>query len=134
VDKRKVPQNILRAHLKIEERAFEEATGKKVGPAKRRELREQVKLKLLDKVLPAAAAHSVVWHPGQGIIWFGSTAEKACEALLRQWGETFETDLVAQTPRHVGLRVLGGDAEAIERAACASFSKEAPSYQLALAR
>ncbi len=130
IDKRRIPQNLLRAHLRIEERAHENATGKKVGPAKRRELREAVRRKLMEKILPAASSYQVVWHPGAGQIWFGSAGENACEAFVRQFEETFETGLVAATPRHLGLRLLAGDAEAIDRAAVTSFSKQAPSYKL----
>jgi hypothetical protein len=130
VDRRKVPQNLLRAHLRIEEQAYTNATGKKVLPAKRRELREQVRQKLVEKVLPSAAAYQVVLHPGAGIVWFGNTAEKTCETFTRLFEDTFGVGLVAQTPRDLGLRLLGGDAEALDRAAPATFSKEAPRYQL----
>ena len=130
MDKRKVPQNIFRAHLKIEERAIENATGKKVGPARRKELREQVRLKLIERVMPSAAAYQVVWNPGSGIVWFGNTGEKACECFVQQFEDTFEVALIAQTPRYVGLRILKGDADPIDRAAKAAFSKRSPSYQL----
>src|SRR5262245_48102601 len=130
IDKRKIPQNLFRAHLKIEERAIENATGKRVGPARRKELREQVRLKLIEKVMPAASAYQVVWSKASGIVWFGNTGEKACECFVQQFEDTFEVALIAQTPRYVGLRILKGDAEPIDRAATTAFSKRAPSYQL----
>lgn len=126
IDKRKIPQNIMRAHLRIEEIAYQDATGKKVGPAKRRELRDQVRLKLVEKVLPVAAAYQAIWNVNDGLVWFGNTGEKVCEAFVQQFEDTFDTTLIAQTPRHLGLRLLEGDATAIDRAAPAQFSKQAP--------
>ena len=40
----------------------------KALPAKRRELRDQVKHELVGKVLPTAAAYQVVWNPNAGIV------------------------------------------------------------------
>ncbi|HVY61307.1 MAG TPA: recombination-associated protein RdgC [Planctomycetota bacterium] len=134
IDKRKIPQNLVRAHMKIEEQAFVNATGKKCGPAKRREIRDQVRLKLIDKVLPSAASYQVIWNPNEGIVWFGNTGEKTCEAFIQQFEDTFGVTLIAQGPRHLGLRITGGDADAIDRAASTSFSKQAPAYQLAVAQ
>lgn len=134
IDKRKIPQNLVKAHMKIEEMAYLEATGKKVGPAKRKEIREQVRLKLCDKVLPTAASYQVIWHPNAGLVWFGNTGEKACEAFIQHFEDTFDVALVAQTPRHLALRILEGDATGLDRTAPTSFSKEMPAYQLAAAQ
>lgn len=133
-DKRKIPQNLLKAHLKIAEMAHVNATGKKVGPSKRRELRDQVKLTLIDKVLPSASSYQVIWNPNAGLVWFGNTGEKTCEAFVQHFEDTFGVTLIAQTPRHLGLRITGGDADAIDRAAPTCFSKQAPSYMLAIAQ
>ena len=124
IDKRKIPQNIMRAFLKIEEMAHVNATGKKPGPAKRRELREKVKLDLMAKVLPAAASYQVIWNMAEGLVFFGAPSDAVAEKFVTQFEDTFDVTLIAQTPRHLGLRLLHGDAEAIERAAPAQFSKE----------
>ncbi len=134
IDRRKIPQNLLRAYLKIEEKACQNATGKKVGPAKRRELREKVRLELIEKTLPAAASYPVIVHPGAGMVWFGNTGDKACEAFVQQFEDTFETALIAQSPRHLALRILQGDASGIDGAATTTFSKQAPSYQFVAAQ
>lgn len=134
IDKRKIPQNVMKAHLKIAEMAHVNATGKKVGPSKRRELRDQVRLSLIDKVLPSAASYPVIWNPGAGFVWFANTGEKTCEAFLQQFEDTFGVALIAQNPRYLGLRMTGGDADGIDRAVHATFSKQAPGYQLAIAQ
>jgi DNA recombination-dependent growth factor C len=126
IDKRKIPQALVKAHLKIREIAHEEATGKRVGPKRRKELREEVKRELASKVLPASTAVQVVWNPNAGIVWLGNASEAVAEKFVRQFEDTFDVTLIPQTPRHLGLRLLGGDAEAIERVAASVFSKESP--------
>lgn len=133
VDKRKIPQNILRAYLKIEEIAHVNATGKKPGPAKRKELREKVKLDLSRRVLPAAASYQVIWNQNTGMVFLGATSDKVAEMFVQQFEDTFDVTLIPQTPRHLGLRLTHGDAEAIERAAPTAFSKESQTSSRALA-
>lgn len=124
VDKRKIPANLLRAHVKIEEQAQRNATGKPVGPAKRREIREHVREMLTEKVLPSAASYQVVLAPNRGMVWFSNVGQKACELFVAQFEETFEIALIAQTPRHVALRLTQGDADGIDRAAPAVFAEK----------
>jgi DNA recombination-dependent growth factor C len=124
VDRRRVPANLVRAHVKIEERAVREATGKPVGAARRREIREQVVEKLLEKVLPAATAYEVVLAPKRGFVWFSNTGEKATELFVAHFEDTFEIALVAQGPRQCALRLSGGDADAVERTAPTCFAND----------
>jgi len=86
----------------------------------------------MERVLPAASAYQVIWHANAGMIWFGNTGERAREAFVRHFEDTFEVALIAQTPRYVGLRLLSGDVEAIDRAAPAAFSKQAPAALVAV--
>ena len=133
IDKRKIPANLLRAHLKIEEQAVRNATGKPVGPSKRRELREQVREKLTEKVLPSAASYPVVVQPNRGMVWFSNAGQKACEAFVAQFEDTFEISLIPQTPRMLGLRIAQGDAEAVDKAGPTVFSAAAAEGTLATA-
>lgn len=126
IDRRKVPANLVRAHVKIEEQAVRNATGKPVGPAKRRELREQVHERLLEKVLPAATSYPVVLAPNRRLVWFSNCGQKTCETFVAQFEETFEIALIAQTPRQVALRTLHGDAESVDRAQRTIFSASEP--------
>jgi hypothetical protein len=123
IDKRKIPMNLLRAHVKIEEQAARNATGKPVGPAKRREIREQVREKLVEKVLPSAASYPVVLAPNRGIVWFSNTGQRACEACVAHFEETFDVALIPQTPRYLALRLSQGDADAVDRAAPTLFAE-----------
>jgi DNA recombination-dependent growth factor C len=123
IDRRKIPANLLRAHAKIEEQAQRNATGKPVGPAKRREIREQVREMLTAKVLPSAASYPVVLAPNRGMVWFSNAGQKAGEAFVAHFEETFEIALIPQTPRHLALRTTRGDAEAIDRAVPATFAE-----------
>jgi hypothetical protein len=75
----------------------------------------------------------VVWNIAAGTIWFVNTSDKACEAFLRQFEDTFDTTLIPQTPRHVALRALSGDSNHVDRAAVTTFSKEEPKYRLVAA-
>jgi DNA recombination-dependent growth factor C len=122
LDKRKVPANLVRALAKLEEQAARAATGKPVGPAKRREIRERVTEDLMRKVLPSATSYGVVVSPNRGIVWFSNTGQRATEIFETHFEETFEIALVRQTPRELALRLTGGDAGAIERAAATTFS------------
>ena len=52
----------------------------------------------------------------------GPVALKIAEMFVQQFEDTFESTLIPQTPRQLGLRLLHGDAEAIERTAAAAFN------------
>ena len=122
IDRRRVPANLLRAHVKLEEQACREATGKPVGPAKRRELRAEVREKLLAKTLPSASSYPVVLQPNRGIVWFSNTGKKTTELFVAQFEETFEVALIPQNPRNLALRVVSGDADSVDRAEPTVFS------------
>ncbi len=123
IDRRRVPANLLRAHVKIEEEAAR-AAGAKLGPARRREIRKAVRERLLEKTLPAAVAHQVAIAPRAGIVWFSNAGRRANELFVSHFEDTFEIALVAQTPRQLALRLSGGDADAVDRAVPAVFSAE----------
>jgi recombination associated protein RdgC len=124
VDRRKVPANLLRAHVKLEEQAQRNATGKPVGPAKRREIREQVRERLIEKVLPAAASYPAVVAPNRGVVWFSNAGQKTCELFVAHFEETFEIALIQETPRNLALRATHGDGDAVDRATPTIFAEQ----------
>ncbi|RME75559.1 MAG: hypothetical protein D6776_02910 [Planctomycetota bacterium] len=111
-DRRKAPAALVRAHVRQQELAHREATGRWLAARERRELREQVRETLVRKVLPSASSWPVVWHRGAACLWFGTASQRANEMLVGLFRETFELELTRLGPGALAARLLEGDEQA----------------------
>lgn len=108
VDRRKAPAALVRAHLKIEEEAHrKESGGKPLRPQARRELRDEIRAKLLAQVLPSAQSVEVAWSLRAGRIYFGSTGARMNELFRSLFEDTFDVELTALDPLGLAEAVVG---------------------------
>lgn len=87
-----------------------------VSRERKKELKEQVRLKLLARTLPVPALFEVVWNPRDNRLYFGSTNAKSRELFEDLFSQTFELTLEPLTPFFLAMAMLGeGAAQNLEK-------------------
>ena len=113
LDTRRVPPAVLRKHtavaMKAEEARNREQGKKYISRERKKELREQVELRLRTRTLPIPAEFNVAWNTGENIVYFASTQGKMIEAFQEQFTKTFNLDLDQLTPYGLAAKILGDD-------------------------
>lgn len=98
VDRRAVPPAVLKKHyalaLKKEEAANRENGKPFISRERKKELREQVKLRLTSKAEPVPAACGVVVNTRTGLVFLESASPKAGETFQRLFFATFNLGLL----------------------------------------
>ena len=116
LDTRRIPPAVLKKHTRIavqEEEARIREQGKKFVPRERRkELAEQVKLRLMGRFLPIPAEFQVLWATQTGRVYLASTQTKVIELFLEYFVRTFDVHLEQLLPYGLALSLLGDDASA----------------------
>lgn len=111
LDTRRVPPAVLKKHTAVAMRAEEARNreqGKKyVSRERKKELREQVELKLRLRTLPIPAEFNVVWNTADNSVYFASTQAKMIEAFQEHFAKTFDLDLDPLTPYGLAVKILG---------------------------
>lgn len=111
LDTRRVPPAVLKKHtaiaLKAEEARNREQGKKYVSRERKKELRENVELKLRTRFLPIPAEFNVVWNTQDNIVLFASTQPKMIEAFQEHFSQTFNLDLDQLTPYGLAAKILG---------------------------
>ncbi len=120
LETRRISPAVLKKHLLMAmEAELERAKegGKDfVGRERKKEVKEQVKLKLMARSLPVPALFEAVWSPKDNWLWFGSTNAKARTLFEDLFAQTFELTLEPQTPFFLAMDILGeGAAQALEQ-------------------
>lgn len=106
IDSRKVPGALLAAHVALEEKAWKEANGTdKVPGGKRREIKRDVKAKLVEELPPTQRAFGVFWRVKARKLYFQSTSKGANQELLDLFQRTFELELEPQMPSLIAHEV-----------------------------
>ncbi len=115
LDTRRIPAAVFKKYitmaLKEEEAKAQEQGRKFVGRERKKELREQVRLKLMARTLPIPATFDVVWNIENHIIYFDSTRSAVREMFEELFTDTFELHLEPQTPFFLALHELGSEHE-----------------------
>lgn len=111
IDTRRIPPAVLRKHTRIalrEEEARIKELGKKFIPRERKkEIGEQVKLRLMGRFLPVPAEFHVVWNTHTGRVYFASTQTKMIELFLDLFTRSFDLRLEQLVPYSLALSLLG---------------------------
>ncbi len=111
LDTRRIPPAVLRKHVRLALRDEEErikALGKKfVGRERKKEIGEQVKLRLMGRFLPIPAEFQVVWNTRTGRVYFTSTQTKMIELFLDLFTRTFDLRLEQLLPYSLALAMFG---------------------------
>lgn len=114
LDTRRIPPAVLKKHTRLavqEEEARIRELGKKfVSRERKKELTEQVKLRLMGRFLPIPAEFQVVWATRSGRVYLASTHAKVIELFLDYFIRTFDVHLEQLLPYGLALSLLGDDA------------------------
>lgn len=110
LDTRRVPPAVIKKHTALaikEEEARNREMGKKfVSRERKKELKEQVMLKLRMRFLPIPAEFQVVWNTATSMVYFASTQTKMLELFEELFIRTFELHLVPLTPYELAASQL----------------------------
>ena len=110
LDTRRVPPAVIKKHLAIaikkEEESIRELGKKFVGRDRKKELKEQVMLKLRMRFLPIPAEFQVVWNTSTSMVYFASTQGKMIEMFQGLFIQTFDLHLEAITPYELANMTL----------------------------
>ena len=102
LDTRRIPPAVMKKHVAIAVRAEEEKiheAGKKfIGRERKKELQEQVKLRLMSRFLPIPAVFEVVWATDTNCVYLASTQAKLIELFTNYFTLTFDLNLEQLTP------------------------------------
>ncbi|MBQ4077242.1 MAG: recombination-associated protein RdgC [Mailhella sp.] len=111
LDTRRIPPAVLRKHVRLalrdEEERIKELGKKFIGRERKKELQEQVKLRLMGRFLPIPAEFQVVWNTQTGRVYFASTQTKMIEMFLDLFARTFELRLEQLLPYSLALSMFG---------------------------
>ena len=111
LDTRRIPPAVLRKHVRLalrdEEERIKELGKKFIGRERKKEIQEQVKLRLMGRFLPIPAEFQVVWNTQTGRVYFASTQTKMIEMFLDLFTRTFELRLEQLLPYSLALSMFG---------------------------
>ncbi|MDR1489679.1 MAG: recombination-associated protein RdgC [Desulfovibrio sp.] len=124
LDTRRVPAGVIKKHLalalKEEEERNREAGRRFIGRERKKELREQVLLKLKMRFLPVPAQFQVVWNTASSIVYFASTRQQMLDLFEELFIRTFNLRITSLTPFELACS-LSGDAARLEELEITSF-------------
>ncbi len=113
LDTRRIPAAVTKKHLALalreEERKIKEQGKKYVSRERKKELKEQVQLKLRARAMPIPAEFNAVWNIQNGVVYFASTQSKVLDLFTEYFSTTFGLDIEPLTPYSLALRLLGDD-------------------------
>ena len=129
LETRRIPPAVLKKHTRIAikaEEALIRQQGRKFVPRDRKkELAEQVKIRLMGRFLPIPAEFQVVWNTRTQIIFFASTQDKVKELFLDLFFRTFALHPEQLTPSSLAIHLLGEGAEKqLDRLSSTTFVAE----------
>lgn len=114
LDTRRIPAGVIRKHVALamkDENARLAEQGKKfISRERKKELKEQVLLKLRMRFLPVPAEFNVLWATDTGEIWFASTQGKMIDLFSEYFIRTFDLHLEPLTPYNLAVSLLGEEA------------------------
>ncbi len=111
LDTRRVPPAVIKKHLalalKAEEAKMREMGKSYVARERKKELKEQVILRLRQRFLPIPAEFQVVWNSGTNIVYFASTQAKMLDLFQEYFTLSFNLHLEPLTPYGLAAHLLG---------------------------
>ncbi|MDR3044213.1 MAG: recombination-associated protein RdgC [Desulfovibrio sp.] len=109
-DTRRIPAAVLKKHLSLalrEEEARNKEQGKKfISRERKKELKEQTRLRLMSRFLPIPAEFNVLWAIDTGTIYFASTQSKMIDLFSDYFTLTFDLHLEPLTPYALAASML----------------------------
>ncbi len=104
IDTKKVPGPILKTASLREENRIKELTKRdKLSSAEKKEIRENIKQKLIKRTFPNTALFEVCWNINEKKVWFSSSSENACVEFTELFNATFGLHLRQLFPYTIAL-------------------------------
>lgn len=135
LDTRRIPASVIKKHvtlaIKAEKAKLAENNQKFISKERKKELREQVILKLRERFLPVPAEFNTLWNLQSGEVWFASIQGKMIELFMEHFLNTFELHLEQITPYTLAIGILGESAtETLDALEATQFiAAEAPDHE-----
>ena len=102
LDTRRIPAAVIKKHLtlalKAEKEKMQEQGKKFISRERKKELKEQVLLRLRQRFLPIPAEFNVIWATDRNEVWFASTQGKMIDLFMEAFLNSFELHLEQITP------------------------------------
>ncbi|MDE7065120.1 MAG: recombination-associated protein RdgC [Desulfovibrionaceae bacterium] len=110
LDTRRVPAGVLKKHLSLALRSERERIREQgktfISRERKKELKEQVHLRLMSRFLPVPAEFNVIWATDNNTVWFASTQGKMVDMFTEYFTQTFDLHLEQMTPFGLALSLL----------------------------
>ena len=127
IDTRRIPAGVIRKHVTLalkKEKLANLAQGKTyISKARKKEIKEQVTLRLRQRFLPVPAEINVVWSIRKNEVWLASVQNKVIELFMQLFLDTFQLHLQQLTPSALAIQLMGeGQVETIDRIEATVFA------------
>ncbi len=113
LDTRRIPPAVMKKHFRMALDKAKIELGEKgqkfLSRDQKREIKENVALKLFARTLPIPAVFDVVWDTSDNVVYLGSTSPKIKELFLDLFTNTFELHPEPQTPYFKALAYMDKD-------------------------
>ena len=117
LDTRRIPAGVVKKHLALalrDEKERMQAQGKQfISRERKKELKEQVLLRLRQRFLPVPAEFNVIWNTVKNEVWFASTQNRMIDLFMEYFLQSFDVHLEQMTPYSLAESLL--DEEAMSR-------------------
>ncbi|MGL1862050.1 MAG: recombination-associated protein RdgC [Pseudodesulfovibrio sp.] len=114
LDTRRISPAVLKKHSTIafnKELEHNKEQGKNfISRDRKRELKEQVMLRLRARTFPIPAVFDIVWNPTANRIYLATTNAKVCALFEDHFALTFDLNLEPLTPFFMSMDILGEEA------------------------
>ncbi|WP_041720514.1 recombination-associated protein RdgC [Pseudodesulfovibrio piezophilus] len=114
LDTRRIPPAVLKKHHTValnKELAHNKEQGKNfVSRDRKKELKEQVVLRLRARTFPIPAMFDIIWNPTTNRIYLTTTNAKVCALFEDYFALTFDLHLEPLTPFFMAMDILGEEA------------------------
>ena len=130
LDTRRVPAGVMKKHvmvaIKEEEKRNHEQGRKFISRERKKELREQVRLRMMSRFLPIPAEFNVVWNLEKHLLYLGCTQGKVVDLFSEYFTKSFNLHLDPLTPYGLAVSQLSQQGEhglaALDNLSPSSFS------------
>jgi DNA recombination-dependent growth factor C len=111
LDTRRLPAAVLNKHFKLavreKKKELAEQGTKHKTQNQKKELKDQVREKLLARTMPVPAVFDVVWDIRENLVYLASNRDKVRELFTDLFLQTFELNLEPLTPYFLARQMLG---------------------------
>ena len=104
VDKKTIPSRTLKSFiLKEEEKRLKGLNKERLSFSEKKDIKEAVTIKLLQKALPASSTYDFIWNLNTSSVLFFASSENINNKFVELFEETFEVQLTKMSPFSMAL-------------------------------